>query len=90
MLWPRLVAASVASPGGRSAVGGPPARPWLADVGRAFPLQVASIETAIPETNVGYQLLCKLGWRGGGLGRQQQGGQVLPGQGCWDSPVVGP
>eukprot|EP00887_Chlorella_sp_A99_P001277 scaffold14.g1277.t1 len=37
-------------------------------------VEVASIETAIPESNVGYRLLCKLGWRpGGGLGRQQQG-----------------
>ncbi len=32
------------------------------------------MEVAIPESNVGYRLLQKLGWRpGGGLGREQQG-----------------
>ena len=33
----------------------------------------ASVDTAIPPTNVGYQLLQRMGWRGGGLGREQQG-----------------
>lgn len=36
--------------------------------------ECASIDTAIPPSNVGYRLLQKLGWRpGGGLGREQQG-----------------
>lgn len=36
--------------------------------------QVATIDTAIPASNVGYKLLQRLGWRpGGGLGREQQG-----------------
>lgn len=36
--------------------------------------ECASMEVAIPESNVGYRLLQKLGWRpGGGLGREQQG-----------------
>ncbi|PSC75708.1 G patch domain-containing 8 [Micractinium conductrix] len=35
--------------------------------------ECASLDAAIPDTNVGYRLLQKLGWRGGGLGREQQG-----------------
>ena len=35
--------------------------------------QCASVDAAIPPTNVGYQLLQRMGWRGGGLGREQQG-----------------
>jgi hypothetical protein len=36
--------------------------------------ECASLEVAIPQSNVGYRLLQRLGWRpGGGLGREQQG-----------------
>ncbi|EFN56546.1 hypothetical protein CHLNCDRAFT_144195 [Chlorella variabilis] len=36
--------------------------------------ECASIEQAIPASNVGYRLLQRMGWRpGGGLGREQQG-----------------
>mmetsp|Transcript_28124 Transcript_28124/g.38879 ORF Transcript_28124/g.38879 Transcript_28124/m.38879 type:complete len:325 (+) Transcript_28124:111-1085(+) len=34
---------------------------------------MASYETSIPQSNRGYQMLLRMGWKGQGLGREQQG-----------------
>jgi hypothetical protein len=40
-----------------------------------LPPDLATMDTAIPEHNVGYKLLAKMGWTGGGLGREGRGEQ---------------
>eukprot|EP00245_Coleochaete_scutata_P007635 TRINITY_DN2313_c0_g1_i1.p1 TRINITY_DN2313_c0_g1~~TRINITY_DN2313_c0_g1_i1.p1 ORF type:complete len:346 (-),score=103.59 TRINITY_DN2313_c0_g1_i1:277-1218(-) len=36
-------------------------------------LEQASVDTHIPSNNIGYRLLQKMGWKGQGLGREEQG-----------------
>ena len=38
---------------------------------------MASTDTAIPESNLGFQMLQKMGWRGQGLGSNEDGKQLL-------------
>lgn len=41
-------------------------------------LQMASVHTAIPESNVGFQMLQRMGWKGSGLGSNEDGMHFLP------------
>lgn len=55
--------------------------------GAAYPTAITA-DTAIPETNVGYQLLLKMGWTvGKGLGRNEDG---ACGRGCSWADAVRP
>ena len=56
------------------------ADPWHLPVGHRAEdsldtegLTMASVNTAIPETNKGFQMLQKMGWKGRGLGRNEAG-----------------
>lgn len=40
-------------------------------------VEQASLETMISSSNVGFRLLQKMGWRGKGLGKQEQGSWAL-------------
>lgn len=40
-------------------------------------LVMASTEAAIPESNVGFQMLQKMGWKGQGLGSKEDGEKQL-------------
>lgn len=40
-------------------------------------ITMASTDTAIPENNKGFQMLQKMGWKGTGLGRNENGELLL-------------
>ena len=59
------------------------AEPWHLPIGHrpqdsldTEGLTMASTDTAIPEDNKGYKMLQKMGWKGTGLGRDENGQQA--------------
>ena len=60
------------------------AEPWHLPIGHRVEdsldtegIAMASTDTAIPENNKGFQMLQKMGWKGTGLGRNENGDQLL-------------
>ena len=56
------------------------AEPWHLPIGHRVEdsldtegIAMASTDTAIPENNKGFQMLQKMGWKGTGLGRNENG-----------------
>lgn len=78
--WPRPVVLPARLPMAR----------WIDENVDLEDTECASIEQAIPASNVGYRLLQRMGWRpGGGLGREQQGEAAQPRARC-TQPCAGP
>lgn len=60
------------------------AEPWHLPIGHRVEdsldtegIAMASTDTAIPENNKGFQMLQKMGWKGTGLGRNENGELLL-------------
>lgn len=60
------------------------AEPWHLPIGHRVEdsldtegIAMASTDTAIPENNKGFQMLQKMGWKGTGLGRNEDGELLL-------------
>ena len=60
------------------------AEPWHLPIGHrpqdsldTEGLTMASTDTAIPEDNKGYRMLQKMGWKGTGLGRDENGKHII-------------